>query len=134
MHNKPDTAVWKVDGANILVSDYSASGKVDAKTVASSRKKVLQAEMNYSGDNLPVQKYAFIIYVAGKPNRTGSYGALEHSYSSVYYFPEMPASMLSEQVTNIAAHEFFHIVTPLSIHSEQIGDFDFQNPKMSEHL
>jgi predicted metalloprotease with PDZ domain len=134
MYNKPDTAVWKVGGADILVSVYSASGKVDAKTVAGSLKKVLNAQKNYLGGNLPVQKYAFLIYVADKPNRTGSYGALEHSYSSVYYFPEMPASMLGEQVTNIAAHEFFHIVTPLSIHSEQIGDFDFQNPKMSEHL
>ena len=33
-----------------------------------------------------------------------------------------------------AAHEFFHIVTPLSIHSEEIQYFDFNQPKMSEHL
>jgi predicted metalloprotease with PDZ domain len=30
-------------------------------------------------------------------------------------------------------HEFFHIVTPLSIHSKEIQDFDY-NDKMSEHL
>jgi len=41
---------------------------------------------------------------------------------------------MAEQVMNIAAHEFFHVVTPLSIHSEEIGNFDYMNPKMSKHL
>jgi predicted metalloprotease with PDZ domain len=134
MYSKPDTTVLKVGGADVLVSVYSASGKVDSRTVASELKKVLEAQKNYLGGTLPVQKYAFIIYVADKPNRTGAYGALEHSYSSVYYFPDMSSEMLAEQVRDIAAHEFFHIVTPLSIHAEQIQDFDFQNPQMSEHL
>jgi predicted metalloprotease with PDZ domain len=35
---------------------------------------------------------------------------------------------------SIAAHEFFHVVTPLSIHAEQIGNFDYNNPEMSAHL
>jgi len=33
-----------------------------------------------------------------------------------------------------AAHEFFHIITPLSIHSDKIQYFDFNHPDMSEHL
>jgi predicted metalloprotease with PDZ domain len=37
-------------------------------------------------------------------------------------------------VRDIAAHEFFHIVTPLNIHAEQIGSFDYINPQMSAHL
>jgi len=118
----------------VLVSVYSATKEVSAKQVSKDLQKVLEAQKNYLGGTLPVEKYAFLIYVAEKPNRTGSYGALEHSYSSVYYFPDMPASMLSEQVRNIAAHEFFHVVTPLSIHSEEIGNFDFMNPQMSKHL
>ena len=61
-------------------------------------------------------------------------GALEHSYSSFYYLPEMSAKELSNIIVRIAAHEFFHIVTPLNIHSEEIGNFDFIHPKMSKHL
>jgi predicted metalloprotease with PDZ domain len=34
----------------------------------------------------------------------------------------------------MAAHEFFHIITPLTIHSEEIHNFDFNDPKMSQHL
>ena len=134
MYNVPDTSVMKIGNTEVLVSVYSPSKKVSADTVAAELKKVLEASRNYLGGTLPVQKYAFLIYVAEKPNRTGSYGALEHSNSSVYYFPDMPPSMLAEQVRSIAAHEFFHVVTPLSIHSEEIGDFDYMNPKMSKHL
>jgi predicted metalloprotease with PDZ domain len=28
----------------------------------------------------------------------------------------------------------FHIITPLSIHSKEIQDFDYNDPKMSQHL
>jgi predicted metalloprotease with PDZ domain len=35
---------------------------------------------------------------------------------------------------DVAAHEFFHIVTPLNIHSEEIHYFDFNKPLMSKHL
>lgn len=34
----------------------------------------------------------------------------------------------------MAAHEFLHILTPLTIHSEEIEYFDFNYPKMSKHL
>jgi predicted metalloprotease with PDZ domain len=37
-------------------------------------------------------------------------------------------------MADVASHEFLHIITPLNIHSEEIGYFDFQNPKMSKHL
>jgi len=35
---------------------------------------------------------------------------------------------------DFAAHEFFHIVTPLTIHSDKIVPFDFTHPTMSRHL
>ena len=35
---------------------------------------------------------------------------------------------------DICAHEFLHILTPLNIHSEEIENFDFRHPKMSQHL
>jgi predicted metalloprotease with PDZ domain len=48
--------------------------------------------------------------------------------------PEMPDNILIPQLREIAAHEFFHIITPLNIHSEEIQYFDYDNPKMSDHL
>jgi predicted metalloprotease with PDZ domain len=35
---------------------------------------------------------------------------------------------------DVVSHEFFHIVTPLTIHSNEIQYFDYNAPKMSQHL
>ncbi len=61
-------------------------------------------------------------------------GALEHSYSSFYSLPEADTMLLAQEIRDVAAHEFFHIVTPLNIHSKEIGNFDFNKPAMSKHL
>ena len=34
----------------------------------------------------------------------------------------------------VASHEFFHILTPLNIHSEEILEFNFLDPVLSKHL
>jgi predicted metalloprotease with PDZ domain len=41
---------------------------------------------------------------------------------------------LVKSMMDVVSHDFFHIVTPLSIHSKEIQDFDYNDPKMSEHL
>lgn len=132
MYSKPDTAVIKVANAEVLIGSYSPNNKVTAKEIAASIKEVLMAQKEYLGGKLPVDKYAFIFYFTDKPIL--SYGALEHSYSSMYYMPEMTIEQMNQQLRDFAAHEFFHIVTPLTVHSEEIGHFDFNDPKMSQHL
>ncbi|MBC5772484.1 PDZ domain-containing protein [Pontibacter sp. KCTC 32443] len=134
MYNAPDTTVLDLGETDVLVSVYSPSGKVKSKPIAANIKDILQAQRNYLGGKLPVDKYAFLIYVPEKVGKSGSFGALEHSNSSVYFLPEMPEEQFSSTMRDVAAHEFFHIVTPLTIHSEQIGNFDFINPDMSKHL
>ena len=66
--------------------------------------------------------------------KNGSYGALEHAQSSFYYLPEDYINVMGPVIRDVSAHEFFHIQTPLNLHSEEIGRFDFQNPQMSKHL
>ncbi|GEO04850.1 peptidase M61 [Adhaeribacter aerolatus] len=134
MYNVPDTAMMHIGGAEVLVSVYTAKKDVQSDIIAQNIKEILEAQKNYLGGKLPVEKYAFLIYVDDAYNTTGSYGALEHSYSSVYYLPPFNSQQIANQIRGIAAHEFFHIVTPLNIHSEEIGDFDYINPKMSKHL
>ncbi|GAB3819709.1 M61 family metallopeptidase [Pontibacter rugosus] len=134
MYNRPDTTVLNLGGTEVLVSVYSPSGRVTSKPIAGTVKNILEAQRSYLGGTLPVDKYAFLIYVPERVGKSGSFGALEHSYSSVYFLPEMPEEQFSSTIRDVAAHEFFHIVTPLSIHSEEIGNFDFINPKMSKHL
>lgn len=132
MYAKPDTAIIKVANTEVLIGSYSPTNKVTAKEIAESIREVLMAQKEFLGGTLPVDKYAFVFYFTDKPIL--SYGALEHSYSSFYYMPEMPIQQMKQQLRDFAAHEFFHIVTPLTVHSEEIEDFDFNDPEMSQHL
>jgi len=132
MYSKADTAVIKVANTDVLVASYSPNNMVTAKEIAESISEVLSAQNEFLGGELPVDKYAFIFYFTDQP--VTSYGALEHSYSSLYYMPEQTIGQMNQQLRDFAAHEFFHIVTPLNIHSEEIGSFDFNDPKMSKHL
>ncbi|TAF33763.1 MAG: peptidase M61 [Cytophagales bacterium] len=134
MYNLPDTATVKIGGADVLISVYSFGKKNLAGEISKQIKTTLEAQMSYMGGKLPVKKYAFIVYLFAGTLRSGSYGALEHSYSSFYCLPNMPPKELTQTVIDIAAHEFFHIITPLTLHSEEIHYFDFNNPKMSKHL
>ncbi|UXX81070.1 peptidase [Reichenbachiella carrageenanivorans] len=80
---------------------------------------------------LPTDQYDFL-YHFGDVNA----GALEHSKSSVYVLKDAPYEKVNygPLVKSISAHEFFHVVTPLNIHSEIIADFNFAVPTPSQHL
>lgn len=133
MYAMPDTTILKVGGADILISVYSPNKKATSAEIAGNVKTLLEAQKEYLGGTLPIKKYAFVIVLSDNL-KNGSYGALEHSYSSFYYLPESSSEELSQTIKDVCSHEFFHIVTPLSIHSVEIGDFDFNKPKMSKHL
>jgi len=134
MYSSPDTTTMMVGGAEILVQVYSPNDVMDSKFVMENVSEILVAQKDYLGGTLPIKKYAFLIYLLGGPSLSGGFGALEHSYSSMYSLPEVNPILLAQTVKDVAAHEFFHIITPLNIHSEEIGNFDFIDPKMSQHL
>jgi predicted metalloprotease with PDZ domain len=134
MYNIPDTTTLQVANTKVLVSVFSVQKKISAKFLASKIERILEGQKKYLGGTLPVNKYAFILYLTDKPTFSGASGALEHSYSSFYSLPEMDTARMAYTMADVASHEFFHIVTPLNIHSEEIGEFQFNNPKMSQHL
>lgn len=133
---KPDTATIKVGQATVLIHTYSPTGRVQSKDLVADIQPILEAQRTYLGGTLPVDRYAFLLFLnkEGDFYLSGSAGALEHSYSSFYCLFEGDPSAISQTVRDVAAHEFFHIVTPLNIHSKEIHNFDFINPEMSQHL
>jgi predicted metalloprotease with PDZ domain len=134
LYTRPDTAHITIGESDILISVYSPSQKAIAKRLAIQIDTLLQDQAKYLGGKLPVKKYSFLIYLSNHDGITGGFGALEHSYGSMYYLIDGDLSQLAPTVRDVASHEFFHIVTPLNIHSVEIANFDFDHPKMSEHL
>ncbi|MGE5430666.1 MAG: hypothetical protein ACM3QX_06315, partial [Syntrophomonadaceae bacterium] len=118
-----------VDGTDVEVYTYSLSGNLTSDSLLSSIKDILQAESKFMG-GLPVKKYTFLFHFGKMP-----YGAWEHSFSSDYTLEDQPLEpRYKEELRTIVAHEFYHIFTPLTLHSELIGNFNYEKPVMSQHL
>ncbi|MBL8007534.1 MAG: peptidase M61 [Ignavibacteria bacterium] len=132
----PDTITVRFDEANVLISVYSPGKGLKASDIALKLKDVLNAIRKYLGGKFTTDKYSFLFYFSENMG-SGSFGALEHNLSSFYYMPDVPAEnspFMIKQLMSTSAHEFYHTVTPLNLHSEEIGYFDFNDPKMSKHL
>ncbi|TXC85082.1 M61 family metallopeptidase [Luteibaculum oceani] len=134
MYCEPDTATIPVGNCEVLISVYSPNKILTADAVKENVGATLEAQRKYLGGILPVDKYAILIYLFDGASLSGSAGALEHSTSTVFSFPEGDPEQLASSIRDVTAHEFFHIVTPLNIHSEQIHNYNFIEPKMSKHL
>ncbi len=136
MYSKPNSVTFKVDDMDIVLAIYSPNGAFDAKDIAPEMEKMMKAQKAFLGPINSTKKYAIILYLSDmmKADAHG-FGALEHNTSTTVVFPEqMPKDQLLPALVDTVSHEFFHIVTPLTIHADQIQFFDYAAPKMSEHL
>jgi predicted metalloprotease with PDZ domain len=125
-----------VDGMEILFSVYSPTGKHTAKSLSEDLEKCMRAQKKFLGPINTNKRYTVLLYLSDMNGKDAKgFGALEHNSSTSVVFPEMmPNSALGKQIIDVVSHEFFHIVTPLGVHSNEIHYFDFNDPKMSQHL
>jgi predicted metalloprotease with PDZ domain len=136
MYAKPDYTTFNVNGMDILIALYSPNGSFKAEDISAQMKNTMTAQKNFLGSFNSTKKYSVLIYLSDmKIADAKGFGALEHPTATTVVMPEMmPKDQLAEQLKDVVSHEFFHIVTPLNIHSKEIQDFDYINPKMSQHL
>jgi len=136
MYAVPDTLSFKTGNMEILLSMYSATGKYKAKDLEGALVKTMKAQKKFLGDIDNTHRYAVLLYLAdnAKLDARGT-GALEHNNSTTVVFSENTRLEILEQaLVDVVSHEFFHILTPLNVHSKEIHYFDFNDPKMSQHL
>ena len=130
----PDTAWINVGETRVLVSVFAKQEPHFAKTISGKLETLLRNQQAYLGGKLPVSNYAFLIYHDVAPEGNFSGDGLEHNNSTLCLFASPNLKELPEYIFDVAAHEFFHIITPLSIHSFEIQNYDYLNPVMSKHL
>ncbi|RXR32994.1 peptidase M61 [Flavobacterium piscinae] len=136
MYTKGKSASFMVDNMEIIISVHSPKGMYTAEDFKPAMETMMKAQKKFLGPINNTKKYAILLYLSDyeKEDAKG-FGALEHNTSTVVVFPEaMPADQLNQSMIDVVSHEFFHIVTPLSVHSKEIHYFDFNTPKMSQHL
>jgi predicted metalloprotease with PDZ domain len=136
MYSKPDYTTFNVNGMDILIAVYSPTGKFTAESITPEMKTMMTAQKNFLGKVNATKKYTVLLYLSSmaKDDAHG-FGALEHPTATTVVLPEsMPKEKLVESMKDVVSHEYFHIVTPLTVHSKEIQYFDYNAPKMSEHL
>ena len=157
MISEPDTATFMVANTKVFIeTHFNGEESGYANLIKKEIQHPMKAVATFT-DSLPVDEYHFIMYIRDgrdfmdtlhskdislfKKAKTViknvsmfSIGALEHGNSSFYTLTDFGDSSYTSMIKRVALHEFMHIFTPLNLHSEYIGEFDYVNPRMSKHL
>jgi predicted metalloprotease with PDZ domain len=136
MYGKLDVEEFMVGDIKIVLSVYSPNKVHSAKSLKETIYKMMEAQKTYLGDINSTARYDIYLYLSemGEDSPKGM-GALEHHTSTVVVLPENSSEEgLASSMIDVVAHEFFHIVTPLSVHSEDVHYFDYNEPTFSKHL
>lgn len=136
MYNPENNIDFTIDDIKITLSVYSPTGLIKAEELQPNMEQMMRAQKNYLGDLDATKYYNILLYLTdGSPEDAQGYGALEHHTSTVTVLPEaMPKEQMDAVLLDVVSHEFFHIVTPLNLHSTQIHKFKYNDPEMSMHL
>jgi predicted metalloprotease with PDZ domain len=135
MYSKPNFTNFTVNGMEILIAVYSPTGKFTAESITPAMKTMMIAQKTFLGNINTTKKYTVLLYLSTAKNDALGNGALEHPTATTVVFPEsISEERLLLAMKDVVSHEFFHILTPLTVHSKEIQYFDFNAPKMSEHL
>ncbi len=133
MYAAPDIASSRIGNMDLILSVYSPRNKnISSRIFMPELEKMIHAQKAYLGNINHTKKYAVLTYIStNATDDAHGFGALEHNTSTTAVFGE---NMKSKELIHVISHEFFHTLTPLNVHSKEIQDFDFNNPKMSAHL
>ncbi|SDT12781.1 Predicted metalloprotease, contains C-terminal PDZ domain [Maribacter dokdonensis] len=136
MYAKPNTESFEINGITVTLSLFSPNNVYKASDLKNRMLKMMEAQKKFLGDVDSTKEYNILLYLSDVNKRDAhGFGALEHHTSTVVVLPEaMDIGRLEQAMVDVVSHEFFHIVTPLSVHSKEIQYFDFNDPKMSQHL
>ncbi|WP_440879967.1 M61 family metallopeptidase [Tenacibaculum sp. C7A-26P2] len=131
-----DVEEFQVGDIKIVLSVYSPNKTHSAKKIKEVVQRMMQAQKTYLGSINSTARYDIYLYLSdGTEKAPKGFGALEHHTSTVVVLPEaMPDQALAKSMIDVVSHEFFHIVTPLSVHSEDVHYFDYNQPTFSKHL
>jgi len=136
LYTRPNTESFTINDITVTLSVYSPTGIYSATSLKPQMEEMVRAQKTFLGEIDGTKEYNILLYLStlDGADATG-FGALEHHTSTVVVLPEqMPKPALDEAMKDVVSHEFFHIVTPLNVHSEEVQYFDFNDPKMSQHL
>src|SRR5690606_14235491 len=118
-----------IDGKEVEIFTYSKNDLIKSSDLMDAMRDIFIATNKFV-NGFPIDRYVLLFHFEDQ-----NAGAWEHSYSSEYVLKEAPLDeSYAHLINSIAAHEIFHMITPLHLHSEVIRQFNFVTPSPSQHL
>lgn len=136
MYGELEIEEFQVGDIKIVLSVYSPTMAHSAAEIKETVFTMMEAQKEYLGGLNSTKRYDIFLYLpTNNEGEATGFGALEHHTSTVVVLPEwLDKPQLDEAMIDVVSHEFFHIVTPLSVHSEDVHYFDYNTPTFSKHL
>ena len=117
---------------------YSENDSVKMQDISKVLRTVSEGVDEFCG-GLSVKEYYFLVnYTSPSTNkvtREEEYGAVEHSGSSVYYFPELSNKYKTlRDIQYTSAHELFHLFEPLNMKTDVTNKLNMRAKISTENL
>jgi predicted metalloprotease with PDZ domain len=136
LYARPNTISFQINDITVHLSIYSPNGVYKATDLLERMQDMMAAQKAFLGVINSTREYNILLHLStlGEDDARG-FGALEHHTSTLVVLPEqLPRETLEQAMVDVVSHEFFHIVTPLNVHSKEVHYFEFNKPRMSKHL
>ena len=138
LYTKPNSISFDLEDIKVGLAIYSPTGIHEAKAYKEAIEEMMIAQKNFLGEANNTNSYDILLHLMGIDDLQyfgGMMGALEHHTSTtVVFVDQMQPQELTQSLIDVVSHEFFHTLTPLNIHSEEIHNFEYNTPLMSKHL
>lgn len=138
MYTQDDSISFQLEDISVNLAVHSPKGVHKAADFKETLEKMMQAQKRFLGPANNTKRYDILLMLMSMEELQhfgGIQGALEHHTSTtVVFFEDIGKESLKEYLTDVVSHEFFHTLTPLNVHSEQIHYFNYNEGVMSQHL
>ena len=138
LYSKPNAVSFDLDDIKVGLAVYSPSDTHQATAYQPAIEEMMKAQKAFLGDANDTPSYDVLLHLMDMEALQyfgGMMGALEHHTSTTVVFVDaMSSGELTQSLVDVVSHEFFHTLTPLNVHSEEIHNFEYNRPLMSQHL
>mgnify|MGYP001165689735 FL=1 len=138
LYTKDDSISFSLEDIEVNLAVHSPTGAHKAADFKETLVDMMEAQKRFLGDANNTKSYDILLLLMSMEELQhfgGVQGALEHHTSTTVVFYEgIDTASLKEYLTDVVSHEFFHTLTPLNVHSEQIHYFNYNEGVMSQHL
>ena len=138
LYTNDDSISFSLEDIQVNLAVYSPTGAHKAADFKETLVEMMEAQKRFLGNANNTKSYDILLLLMSMEELQhfgGVQGALEHHTSTTVVFYEgIDTPSLKEYLTDVVSHEFFHTLTPLNVHSEQIHYFNYNEGVMSQHL